>query len=127
MRDRADGFKDDQGADATDDAFQLVGYCSEANLPQFVLDPPRGKAHRVAFVIFTRADEEGGLEMHKLEHVEPENVENAAECMKKLRTLTRNVRATNPTALSHTLSLDAIGTPSPSAAKKSKDLAIVSY
>ena len=59
------------------DGYTLVGYCTANNLPQFVLDPPRGKPHRVALVVFARADETDGLQMHKFEILEPENVKTA--------------------------------------------------
>ena len=65
VRDRADGFQDDQGADTSSVAnYTLIGYCAEQNIPHFVLDPPRGKHHRIALVIFTEADEEGELQVH---------------------------------------------------------------
>eukprot|EP00812_Abedinium_dasypus_P013698 NODE_719_length_1393_cov_4.494768.p1 GENE.NODE_719_length_1393_cov_4.494768~~NODE_719_length_1393_cov_4.494768.p1 ORF type:complete len:317 (-),score=51.43 NODE_719_length_1393_cov_4.494768:62-1012(-) len=75
---------------------QTVGYCSLANLPGFRLDPPRGKATRCALAFISKMDCEG-LHIHKLEYIEPDQVENAVLCMQKLRMLCKQI---HPTALS---------------------------
>ena len=99
----------------------LVGYCSLGNLPGFRLDPPRGKTFRVAVVLFTKADEKEGLHIHKLEYVEPDQVEQAVLCMQKLRRLSKRVKTTSTEKRSHSIALGSMGQ-SPSDTKKARTL-----
>ena len=74
-----------------DSAYTTVGYCTLADLPGFRLDPPRGKPMRCALVLFNKKDAEG-FHIHKLEYIEPDQVENAIECLRKLRMLSKRVQ-----------------------------------
>ena len=82
----------------------LVGYCSLNNLAGFRLDPPRGKAARCALALFSKKDDEG-LHIHKLEYVEPEHVTNAVHCIRKLRTLCKQVRPETQEKRSHAVAM----------------------
>ena len=46
---------------------------------------------RCALVLFTKKDAEG-FHIHKLEYIEPEQVDNAILCLQKLRTLSKKVQ-----------------------------------
>ena len=81
----------------------LVGYCSLGSLPGFRLDPPRGKTFRVALVLFTKADEKEGLHIHKMEYIEPDQVQQAVLCMQKLRRLSKGVHTVSTEKRSHSL------------------------
>ena len=61
------------------------------HLLDFKLDPPRGRQHRVALVLISKADQDG-FHVEKLEHVEPTDESNAIACFRKLRTLSMGVR-----------------------------------
>ena len=102
--------------------YSLVGYCSMESLPGFRLDPPRGKAFRVALVLFTSADDTEGLHVHKLEYIEPDQVNDAVQCIRKLRTLSRSVHSVSTEKRSHSMLLGSPGTPSPRDAKRAKTL-----
>ena len=102
----------------------LVGYCSMDCLPGFRLDPPRGKNFRVAFVLFTKADEKEGLHIHKLEYVEPEQVKEAVLCMQKLRRLSKRVHTLSTEKRSHSVALEHEGM-SPCTTKKARTLQAV--
>ena len=82
----------------------LVGYCSLSNLAGFRLDPPRGKAARCALALFSKKDDEG-LHIHKLEYVEPDQVTNAVHCIRKLRTLCKQVRPETQEKRSHAVAM----------------------
>ena len=103
------------------DSYTLVGFCSMDNLPGFSLDPPRGKPFRVAVVLLEKADEKEGLYIHKLEYIEPENVQQAVECFQKLRRLSKAVHPVSTEKRSHSVDLDSSGI-SPSATKKARTL-----
>ena len=77
--------------EAENQSYQVTGYCSQLDIMNFKLDPPRGKACRVAVVLLTGADAQGGFDVHKLELVEPESVKNAIACFRKLRFLTKKI------------------------------------
>ena len=114
MKDIADGYLEEEGKPVLPtDNYTLVGYCTADNLPGFVLDPPRGKAIRVAlvFFFFSKAHDTEGLQIHKLEVLEPDQVKDAALRMQKLRTLTMHVRAGLQTAekRSHDFALGSSG------------------
>ena len=79
-------------------SYSLVGYCSLSALPAFSLDPPRGKQRRVAVVLLSQCLQEDHatesntcFQIHKVEHIEPDQVENAIKCFQSLRTLTRKL------------------------------------
>ena len=74
-----------------DPSYTTVGYCTLDDLPGFRLDPPRGKPMRCALVLFTKKDAEG-FHIHKLEYIEPDQVDNAIICLRKLRTLSKKVQ-----------------------------------
>ena len=91
------------------------------NLPGFRLDPPRGRNFRVALVLLARADEKEGLHIHKLEYIEPEQVNQAVVCMQKLRTLSKRVRSVSTDKRTHSHALDSEDL-SPSKTKKARTL-----
>ena len=99
----------------------LVGYCSMNSLAGFRLDPPRGKTFRVALALLSSADENEGFHIHKLEYIEPEQVNQAVLCMQKLRTLSKRVRSvsTDKRTRSHALESDGL---SPTKTKKARAL-----
>ncbi len=70
----------------------VVGFCSLQTLSGFRLDPPRGKPRRCAICFFSRKDEDGCLHIHKLEYVEPDQIENAVACLRKLRKLCQKIK-----------------------------------
>jgi hypothetical protein len=98
--------------------YKTVGYCDVDSLPGFCLDPPRGRNFRVAVVLFTKADEEEGLHIHKLEYIEPEQVAHAVLCMQKLRRLSKGVRSVSTEKRSHSVALGS----APSDIKKARTL-----
>ena len=82
----------------------VVGYCSLSNLAGFRLDPPRGKTARCALAFFSKKDDEG-FHIHKLEYVEPDDVQNAIRCIQKLRTLCKQVRPETQEKRSHAVAM----------------------
>ena len=90
------------------------------SLPGFCLDPPRGKSFRVALVLLSRADDEG-LHNHKLQYIEPDQVNDAVVCMQKLRELSKRVRSVSSEKRSRGLALDSAGH-SPCDIKKARTL-----
>ena len=68
------------------------------------MDPPRGKAERCALALFSKKDDEG-LHIHKLEYVEPDHVTNAVHCIRKLRTLCKQVRPETQDKRSHAVAM----------------------
>ena len=82
----------------------VVGYCSLNNLAGFRLDPPRGKPARCALALFSKKNDEG-LHIHKLEYVEPDLVESAVLCMRKLRMLCKQVRPETQEKRSHAVAM----------------------
>lgn len=72
---------------------------------------------------FTKADDTDGLQIHKLEALEPDQVKDAATCMQKLRKLTMRVRVGVQTSekRSHDLALGSSGF-SPKDAKNDRTL-----
>ena len=70
--------------------YAVVGYCTADGLLSLKLDPPRGKPLRAAVALFSTVDDVG-LQIHKLEHVEPENVQHAIASFRKLRTLSARI------------------------------------
>ena len=99
----------------------LVGYCSLESLPGFRLDPPRNKPFRYALALFSRADEDEGFQVHKLEPVEPDQVTNAVHCMRKLRGMSKAVHPVSTEKRTHAVDLSTSGS-SPSATKKARTL-----
>ena len=84
--------KDVANPSATGDGiYTTVGYCSMGDLAGFRLDPPRGKQMRCALVLCTKKAQDG-FHIHKLELIEPDQVDNAIQCLRKLRTLSKRVQ-----------------------------------
>ena len=99
----------------------LVGYCSIESLAGFRLDPPRGKPFRLAIALFTKAEENEGFHVHKLEYIEPEQLKDAVRCMQKLRKLCMGVHTVSTAKRSHSVTLDNAEM-SPCATKKARTL-----
>ena len=100
---------------------KLVGYCCVADLTGFCLDPPRGQDFRVAFVLSTGADENEGLQIHKLEYIELDQMQETVLCMQKLRRLSKRVHYVSTETRSRSIELESQGM-SPSATKKARTL-----
>lgn len=102
----------------------LVGYCAMDNLPGFRLDPPRAKNFRVAVVLITKVDEDGGLHIHQLEYIEMDQVKHAVLCMQKLRKLSKGVHTVSTEKRSRNITLGCISAQglSPSDTKKARTL-----
>ena len=100
--------------------YNAVGYCSMDEMTGFRLDPPRGKLNRVALCLFTKKDDEG-FHISKLEYIEPEHVNNAIACLRKLRSLSKQVRSTSLEKRSHSVTSAF----SPPSAKKARTLTAV--
>ena len=75
----------------------------------------------MAFVLFTKADETEGLHIHKLEYVEPSQVNDAIQCMRKLRALSKKVHTKSTEKRSHSVALEHEGL-SPMSTKKARTL-----
>ena len=54
--------------------------------------------------LFSKKDDEG-LHIHKLEYVEPDHVTNAVHCIRKLRTLCKQVRPETQDKRSHAVAM----------------------
>ena len=74
----------------------------------------------MALVLLSRADDEG-LHIHKLEYIEPDQVNDAVVCMQKLRELSKRVRSQSGEKRSHVLDLGSAGH-SPCDIKKARTL-----
>eukprot|EP00974_Lingulodinium_polyedra_P037654 3611626-Lingulodinium_polyedra.AAC.1 len=98
----------------------MVGYCTLNNLPGFRLDPPRGTPMRSAICLVTKKDDEG-LHIHKLEYVEPGQIDNAIACLQRLRKLCTRIRPESSEKRSHAIALDAFGK-SPGSVKRARTL-----
>ena len=97
-----------------------LGFCTLDSLPGFRLDPPRGKAIRHAVCLITRKDDEG-LCVHKLEYIEPEQVNAAVLCLQKLRMLCMKIRPHSLEKRTHSLQLES-PSGSPMTVKKARSL-----
>ena len=75
----------------------------------------------MALALLSSADETEGFHIHKLEYIEPEQVNQAVLCMRKLRTLSKRVRSlsTDKRTHSHALGSDDL---SPAKLKKARCL-----
>ena len=102
----------------------LVGYCSMADLLGFRLGPPRGNNFRAALVLFTKADEHEHLHIHKLEYIEQDELENAVDCMRKLRRLCKGVQSASTEKRSRNIDLACLSSEgsSPLKTKNSRTL-----
>ncbi len=78
-------------ASASQSGVSLVGYCSMDALPGFRLDPPRGRAHRFAMCSIIKREEDT-FHVHKLEYIEPDQLEDATRCARKLRALCARIQ-----------------------------------
>lgn len=72
--------------DLTSKTYDVIGYCGMEHVLDFKLEPPRGRQHRVALVLISKAIQ-NGFHVDKLEHVEPTDEPNAITCFQKCRTL----------------------------------------
>ena len=104
--------------------YTLVGYCSSDGLRAFSLDPPRGKPFQFALVLFSKADKDEGLQIHKLEYVDAHRVEDAVKCMQRLRKLSKSIHTVCTEKRSHSIDLEHEGK-SPNSTKKAKTLQAV--
>ena len=84
----------------------LLGYCNVDDLPGFRLDPPRGRDYRVAFVLISKVDAEG-FHIHKVQNIEPDQMDNTIKCMQRLRRMSKQIRPEGTGKRSHDLSLNA--------------------
>ena len=66
----------------------------------FKLDAPRGKTCRTAAVLISKADADGFL-VHKQEHIEPADADNAVVCFRKLRQLCQEIQPKEGEKRSH--------------------------
>ena len=82
--------------------FNVMGFCGMNDILNFKLDPPRGKSSRVAVVLISKADAEG-FQVHKLEHIEPTDSDNAVACFRKLRHLCQKIHPKATEKRSHAL------------------------
>ena len=96
----------------------LTGFCTLDGISAFELAPPRGKRFRVAIALFTRVEDDNAntLLLTALQHIEPDAVENAVACVRRLRRLTEHIRPTSEHKRSHTVA--ALTQPSAESAPK---------
>ena len=97
-------IKDCSHPSPPDESQTAVGYCSLANLAGFRLDPPRGKPCRCAMALISKKDDEG-LHIHKLEYIEPDQIEQAILCLRKLRTLCKQIHPEVQEKRSHAVAM----------------------
>ena len=110
----------DGAAQPIEPEIAALGFCTLDSLPGFRLDPPRGKAIRHAVCLITRKDDEG-LCVHKLEYIEPEQVNAAVLCLQKLRMLCMKIRPHSLEKRTHSLQLES-PSGSPMTVKKARSL-----
>ena len=103
----------------------LFGYCTMDNLAGFTLDPPRGQTFRVALSLFSSADVNEGFQIHKIENIEPGQIENAIKCMQRLRTLTKCLRSDFTDKRTRSIELVSSDDLSPEKVKKARVLQAV--
>ena len=101
-------------------AYKTVGYCTMEDLPGFRLDPPRGKTSRSALCLISKSDNES-FHIHKLEYIEPDQLEGAISRVRKPRMLCKQIRPTSKDKRSYAapLSKDCATPPS---TKKARSL-----
>ena len=75
-------------AGASQLSVSLVGYCTMDALPGFRMDPPRGRMHRYAMCSITKREGDT-FHVHKLEYIEPNQIDDAVRCFQKLRSLSK--------------------------------------
>ena len=78
-------------AGAPQPSVSLVGYCTMNALPGFRMDPPRGQAHRFAMCTITKREDDA-YHVHKLEYIEPSQIEDAVRCVRKHRSLRKRIQ-----------------------------------
>ena len=100
-------------------AYTVTGYCSINDMPNFKLDPPRGKSQRTAVVLISKMDPEG-YQVHKQEHIEPADAANACHCFRKLRALCTKIHPKGGEKRSH--AMGDLFTASPRDTKKCRTL-----
>jgi hypothetical protein len=84
------------------EAYTVAGFCGMNDMLDFKLDPPRGKSSRVAVILISGMDSEG-FQVHKQEHVEPADSDNAVACFRKLRLLSTKINTKGTEKRSHSL------------------------
>ena len=87
------GIKDIANPNGEDHVYTVTGFCGKEDLMNFRLGPPRGKAHRGAIALFSKV-EGTKLHLHKLEYIEPSQMDGAIKCVRKLRALSKKIRPT---------------------------------
>ena len=109
-------------AGAAQPSGSLVGYCTMDALPGFRMDPPRGKPHRYAMCSIMKREDDT-FHVHKLEYIEPNQIDDAIRCFRKLRSLSKRIQPTSSEKRSHKVAacLDRIKT----VQKKARTLAAV--
>ena len=101
------GVKDaaNPGEDGAEpESHTVLGYSSVNNLGGFRLDPPRGKKERCVLAFLNKKDEEG-FHIHKLEIVEPDQIKDAVLCVRKLRSLCKQLRPDVQEKRSHAVAM----------------------
>ena len=89
-------------ASASQPSVSLVGFCSVDALPGFRMDPPRGRAHRFAICLISKR-EDNAFHVHKLEYIEPDQVDDAVRCFQKLRSLCKRIQPAGSEKRSHSV------------------------
>ena len=89
-------------ASAPQPSVSLVGYCTMDALPGFRIDPPRGRAHRFAMCSIIKREDDT-FHVHKLEYIEPDQIEDAVRCFQKLRSLCKRIQPVSTEKRSRTV------------------------
>ena len=98
-------------AGAPQPSVSLVGYCTMDALPGFRMDPPRGRMHRYAMCSIMKREDDT-FHVHKLEYIEPSQIDDAVRCVQTLRSLSKRIQPTSSEKRSHKVAacLDRIKT-----------------
>ena len=109
-------------AGAPKPSVSLVGYCTMDALPGFRMDPPRGRMHRYAMCSIMKREDDT-FHAHKLEYIEPSQIDDAVRCVQQLRSLCRRLQPTSAEKCSRSVAacLDRLKT----LQKKARSLAAV--
>jgi len=85
---------------ACEPTYSVLGFCTLDDLPAFQLNPPIGKANRCAVCVISRR-EGNTFHVHKLECLEPAQMDTAVTCFQKMRKLCSAVRPSSTEKRSH--------------------------
>jgi len=85
---------------ASEPTYSVLGFCTLDDLPAFQLNPPIGKANRCAVCVISRR-EGNAFHVHKLECLEPAQMDTAVTCFQKMRKLCSAVRPSSTEKRSH--------------------------